>query len=223
MAESQAPRASLGPRHRRNHYPNVKNLRFSLGLLARLTVRGDVGTLPSTVKAAGYFVASEAVHNAVQHGQASEFTIDLRLASKGTVVEVVITDNGSGGAKLTPGGGLAGLRDRTGALGGGITIDSPVDGPTVVRATIPCAFCSLTIPRCSGDPGRGSRAPARPSDPRHPHATWIHRRRAARGDRGDLRLDEDRRRRPQAALDRHTKEPAVGHPHRGNLQPRPDG
>lgn len=111
---------------------------LAAGIPARLTVRGDVGTLPPTVKAAAYFVASEAVHNAVQHGQASEITIDLGLAGEGTAVEVVITDNGNGGAKMTPGGGLAGLRDRTGSLGGGIAIESPPGGPTVVRATIPC-------------------------------------------------------------------------------------
>lgn len=111
---------------------------LAAGIPAHLTVRGEVGTLAPVVKAAAYFVSSEAVHNAVQHGQASEITIDLGLAGEGTAVEVVVTDNGSGGAKMTPGGGLAGLRDRTGALGGGIAIESPPGGPTVVRATIPC-------------------------------------------------------------------------------------
>ncbi|NJD66832.1 MAG: hypothetical protein FIB00_16600 [Chloroflexi bacterium] len=111
---------------------------LAAGIPARLTVRGDLGTLPPPVKAAAYFVASEAVHNAVQHGQASEITIDLGLTGEGAAVEIVVTDNGGGGAKMTPGGGLAGLRDRTGALGGTIALESPAGGPTVVRAAIPC-------------------------------------------------------------------------------------
>lgn len=109
---------------------------LAAGIPARLTVRGEAPALPLAAKTAAYFVASEAVHNAVQHGRASEITIEI--AQAGDALELVVTDNGGGGATMTPGGGLEGLRDRTGALGGGIAIESPEGGPTVVRATIPC-------------------------------------------------------------------------------------
>jgi signal transduction histidine kinase len=50
---------------------------------------------------------------------------------------VQVRDDGSGGATLTPGGGLAGLRDRVEALDGSLALSSPPGGPTVVRVEIP--------------------------------------------------------------------------------------
>ena len=50
---------------------------------------------------------------------------------------VAIRDDGVGGAVLTPGGGLAGLRDRVEALDGSLTLSSPAGGPTVVRVVLP--------------------------------------------------------------------------------------
>jgi signal transduction histidine kinase len=50
---------------------------------------------------------------------------------------VEIRDDGSGGATVTPGGGLAGLRDRVEALDGSLTVASPPGGPTVVRVELP--------------------------------------------------------------------------------------
>ena len=41
------------------------------------------------------------------------------------------------GARLKS--GLAGLRDRVGALGGSLVVESPPGGPTQVTAVIPCA------------------------------------------------------------------------------------
>ncbi len=52
---------------------------------------------------------------------------------------VQVRDDGSGGATLTPGGGLAGLRDRVEALDGSLALSSPPGGPTVVRVEIPAA------------------------------------------------------------------------------------
>jgi signal transduction histidine kinase len=50
---------------------------------------------------------------------------------------VDVRDDGSGGASIEPGGGLAGLRDRAEALDGVLFLISPPGGPTVVHVEIP--------------------------------------------------------------------------------------
>jgi signal transduction histidine kinase len=47
-------------------------------------------------------------------------------------------DDGAGGADES-GGGLTGLRRRVQALDGTLTVASPVGGPTILRAELPCA------------------------------------------------------------------------------------
>jgi signal transduction histidine kinase len=49
-----------------------------------------------------------------------------------------VLDDGVGGAHVSKGHGLAGLTDRVRAAGGTLTVDSPVGGPTVIRAELPC-------------------------------------------------------------------------------------
>jgi signal transduction histidine kinase len=53
-------------------------------------------------------------------------------------LHVVVEDDGSGGARLEPGGGLAGLAARIRSIDGTFTISSPPGGPTRVEAVIPC-------------------------------------------------------------------------------------
>jgi signal transduction histidine kinase len=55
-------------------------------------------------------------------------------------VTVQVTDDGRGGAELRPGGGLAGLADRAATIDGVMTVVSPVGGPTVVTAELPCEW-----------------------------------------------------------------------------------
>ncbi|MFC4856683.1 sensor histidine kinase [Actinophytocola glycyrrhizae] len=81
-----------------------------------------------------YFVASEAVTNALKHGAPSRIEIGV-LAEEGGIV-VVVRDDGCGGADPV-GSGLSGLASRVAAADGVFTVDSPVGGPTVVRAWLP--------------------------------------------------------------------------------------
>ncbi|WP_410637004.1 sensor histidine kinase [Amycolatopsis sp. lyj-346] len=83
-----------------------------------------------------YFVASEAVTNATKHSGATRITIDVRVVGRNMVVE--IRDDGSGGAQAVGNGGLSGLARRVAAADGEFSVDSPVGGPTVVRAALPC-------------------------------------------------------------------------------------
>jgi signal transduction histidine kinase len=93
--------------------------------------------LPEVVATTAYYVASEAVVNAVRHASAS--TIGLRLVRNGDCLTVQVRDDGPGGATLRPGAGLAGLADRVAAAGGGLRLISPVGSGTVVEAVLPCA------------------------------------------------------------------------------------
>ena len=48
-------------------------------------------------------------------------------------------DDGRGGADLTRGTGLVGVKDRVEALGGRLYLDGPPGGGTVLRADFPLA------------------------------------------------------------------------------------
>ena len=49
-----------------------------------------------------------------------------------------MSDDGVGGARLAPSGGLAGLRDRIEALDGTLAVRSDPAGGTIVMAELPC-------------------------------------------------------------------------------------
>ena len=92
--------------------------------------------LPDHISTTAYFVASEAVANAVKHAGAGAIAMSVRR-DEGTVW-VSVSDDGCGGAVARPGSGLAGLRDRVGALGGTLGIRSTPGAGTVVEAVLPC-------------------------------------------------------------------------------------
>jgi signal transduction histidine kinase len=93
--------------------------------------------LPDVVATTAYYVASEAVVNAVRHASAS--SIGLRLVRDANALTVQVRDDGPGGATLRPGAGLAGLADRVAAAGGGLRLTSPAGSGTLVEAVLPCA------------------------------------------------------------------------------------
>jgi signal transduction histidine kinase len=95
-----------------------------------------VGELPDDVSTTAYYVASEAVANAVKHSAAS--WIRLQVRQHDGEVQVRVSDDGVGGAVPAPGSGLAGLADRVSALGGRFDVRSPARGGTVVEASLPC-------------------------------------------------------------------------------------
>ncbi|NYJ07007.1 sensor histidine kinase [Petropleomorpha daqingensis] len=84
-----------------------------------------------------YFVVSEALANAAKHSDAT--TVRVSVARYGGLLRVEVEDDGSGGAVLAPGHGLAGLSDRLRAVDGALTVDSPRGGPTRLIAEVPCA------------------------------------------------------------------------------------
>ena len=92
---------------------------------------------PQPVETAAYFVISEGLANAAKHAHARSASVSVARMNGHLVVEV--SDDGCGGAAARFGGGLAGLRERVGALDGQLTIESGAAAGTTLRADIPCA------------------------------------------------------------------------------------
>lgn len=92
--------------------------------------------LPPVVEATLWFVAAEAVTNAARHSSAHRIRVRLRVEEDHAHLQV--RDDGRGGARAVPGGGLAGLADRVAALGGELSLDSPAGGGTQLEVLLPC-------------------------------------------------------------------------------------
>jgi signal transduction histidine kinase len=92
----------------------------------------------AAVEATLYFVACEALANAVKHARADSATVTVSIGE--SQVDMEIADDGIGG--ITPGGraagGLANIIDRVSALDGEVTIDSPPGQGTRLTLRIPC-------------------------------------------------------------------------------------
>ena len=90
---------------------------------------------PAAVESAAYFVAAEALTNVAKYADASAARVSATRSA--SALTLVIEDDGVGGATRTPDGGLSGLVDRLGALGGELTVDSARGAGTHIRAVIP--------------------------------------------------------------------------------------
>ena len=88
------------------------------------------------VEAAAYYVVSEALANAGKHASATLARVSIRRSDSGLRVEVA--DDGVGGADVANGSGLTGLTDRVAALGGTLSVTSPLGAGTMITAELPC-------------------------------------------------------------------------------------
>ena len=100
--------------------------------------------LPDAVERAAYFVVAEAVANAAKHATGTATRVEIRCRVDRGALVVEIEDDGPGGARILPAGGLAGLVGRVEALDGTLVVESPDRGPTIVRATIPAGIALPT-------------------------------------------------------------------------------
>jgi PAS domain S-box-containing protein len=114
--------------------PAVKALARRSAVPVRLDVSVP-GRLPQRVEVAAYFVISEALANTAKHARAS--MVQVRAAVRDTALQLVIRDDGSGGADPSRGSGLIGLTDRVEALGGTIGISSPAGAGTTITVSLP--------------------------------------------------------------------------------------
>src|SRR6202043_1352234 len=85
----------------------------ALGILAGTSAIPVVLTVAVTerpspaIEAMAYFCTAELLANVTKHSGASHVTISV--AEPGSGLVLTVTDDGHGGARLVPGGGLAGL------------------------------------------------------------------------------------------------------------------
>jgi len=89
------------------------------------------------VEVAAYYVVSEALTNAAKHARASVAQVSVQ--PRNGRLHLSVRDDGCGGADPAQGTGLIGLTDRVQALGGTITIHSPMGEGTTLRVDLPIA------------------------------------------------------------------------------------
>lgn len=117
-------------------------LAAALGSLVELSDRVEVRVAPQLegrrftpmVEATAWYVASEGVVNALKY---SDHGVIVVADLDDGALRVTIADHGDGGADFTPGGGLAGLRDRVRGAGGTLDLDSPKGSGTTLTAVLP--------------------------------------------------------------------------------------
>jgi signal transduction histidine kinase len=88
-----------------------------------------------SAEATAYYVFAEAVTNAQKYSGAA--SVAVRAVAVGHTLRIEVEDHGVGGATITGGAGLQGLRDRVEAAGGTFTVTSPPGRGTRIAATIP--------------------------------------------------------------------------------------
>ena len=115
--------------------PALRSLARRSAVAVDLRLDLDAGRFEEPVEVAAYYVVSEALANAAKHARASraQVTISQRNGS----LELVVSDDGRGGADASGGSGLTGLADRVEAIGGTIRIDSPRDAGTALQVRLP--------------------------------------------------------------------------------------
>jgi signal transduction histidine kinase len=117
-------------------------LALALGVLARrsvVPVELDVQIdrpLPDWIEIALFYVVSEALSNAAKHARASVVQVKLEEADPAGV-ELLIRDDGEGGADPARGSGLTGIKDRVESFGGQLKIESAAGAGTVLHVEFP--------------------------------------------------------------------------------------
>ncbi len=103
----------------------------------QLDVRLDERCSKDT-EAAMYFAVAEALTNAAKHSEATSARVSI-MRRPGGMIWARIEDDGQGGARRLPGGGIDGVANRVAAAGGTFSLASPTGGPTTIEVSIPCA------------------------------------------------------------------------------------
>ena len=124
--------------------PALQALAHRSAIPVDLDITTDV-RLEEPIEVAAYFVASEALANAVKHSQASR--IDVSLGQHERSLLLFVRDDGVGGADAARGSGLVGLTDRVEALGGSIRVSSRPAKGTQIAVELPV---ELELPQPAG-------------------------------------------------------------------------
>jgi signal transduction histidine kinase len=148
----------------RGIHPRALSERGLAGAVGELAAHALVPTdviatelrFPEAVEAAAYFVCAEALANVAKHARATRASV--RVSADGSMLAVVVADDGVGGADASRGSGLRGLADRVEALGGSIAIQSTTGRGTRLTVELPLVQgpeppLRLAHPGLAGEPG----------------------------------------------------------------------
>ncbi|HEX6391228.1 MAG TPA: HAMP domain-containing protein [Solirubrobacteraceae bacterium] len=94
------------------------------------------GRYPPALETAVYFCCLEALQNAAKHA-GDGAVVRVTLADAGDELRFAVSDDGAGFDVSGDGHGLQNMRDRIGALGGDLQIDSRPGAGTTVRGRVP--------------------------------------------------------------------------------------
>lgn len=92
---------------------------------------------PPQVEATAWFIACEAVTNAIKHAEPGR--VEVAVNADHNELHLAVSDDGRGGAD-PEGRGLRGLADRAEAIGGRLAVGPRADGGTSIKAVLPCAW-----------------------------------------------------------------------------------
>lgn len=89
------------------------------------------------VEAVAYFVISEAINNVIAHADAQQ--VSVTVLRSGDTLEILVEDDGVGGADEHSGTGLTGLRRRVESIDGSLRMSSTAEHGTTIQVELPCA------------------------------------------------------------------------------------
>jgi signal transduction histidine kinase len=134
-----------------HHRLEVVEKRF--GIEARL-IAEELFELPAPVEKELYWIAQEALNNALKHSGAANVTVRLQRQEGGAVVLTVVDDGRgfeAGTAASRRGIGLLNMEERAKQLGGTLEVITAIGAGTTVKATLPSTGAEQS--------GRGARDP----------------------------------------------------------------
>jgi signal transduction histidine kinase len=105
------------------------------GLEAELHVEGDSKPLPPGVELSAYRIVQEALTNVLKHARASRADVRLRYGDR--LLELEVTDDGTGASTNGSGHGLIGMCERAALYGGTLTAGRQPNGGFSVAAQLP--------------------------------------------------------------------------------------
>jgi signal transduction histidine kinase len=129
------------------------------GLVVELEAPAALGALSKDAELALFRALQEALANVARHAEAS--AVRIRISEAGRTLELTVQDDGRGlPSGVTPGTierpghmGIAGMRERIGALGGTVTVEARPGAGVLLRVRLPLETADRT-----GTSDRGARA-----------------------------------------------------------------
>jgi two-component system sensor histidine kinase DegS len=108
----------------------------SLGLHGKLSILGEVRTLPPQVHLTLYRAVQEGINNTCKHAQAKNIQVEIDFSNSNQVC-LAIQDDGRGSFSTIGGFGLIGLRERVHQLHGEIEFETALDQGFRIMIKVP--------------------------------------------------------------------------------------